>query len=428
MVEQIAGTYPQFSIHERAARISAFYTSFNFLIGIVVAASMRMGILFLFFQMFSTVVYAGIYFLLVRKRHVNQVVLAQIAVISIGYLLFWFFTGGLYGPALVSSLVIFYVLFNMAPEKYKYYSGAYVLTVVAITLLINFEFPEWVKDYPKSNEAYLHYFILVLQFAGYFLMIETSAYACYDYEQNLALQKNKELENSNDAKLKLLAIVSHDLRGPMATLKAIINSVDEGFSTPEKTQRQLSHLKTMTEPLNNTLNNLLLWSRQQLEGLNANIEPLKVEELLKVEVLLAAETAKLKDVEIINRVPTQVQVYADINHLRIIFRNLLSNAVRFANAHSLVEIYCQNFESEVVFSITNTGEEIPLAVAQNFNRSGQMLINTEHSKQKPQGLGLQVCRDFVVANRGKIWIKADTESKTVFCFSIPIVKAVADKK
>lgn len=419
MVEQIAGTYPQFSIHERAARISAFYTSFNFLIGIVVAASMRMGLLFLFFQIFSTAVYAGIYYLLVRKRHVNQVVLAQIAVISIGYLLFWFFTGGLYGPALVSSLVIFYVLFNMAPEKYKYYSGAYVLTVVAITLLINFEFPEWVKDYPKSNEAYLHYFILVLQFAGYFLMIETSAYACYDYEQSLALQKNKELENSNDAKLKLLAIVSHDLRGPMATLKAIINSVDEGFSTPEKTQRQLTHLKTMTEPLNNTLNNLLLWSRQQLEGLNANKELLNVEELLKAEVLLANETGKLKEVEIVNRVPDHVQVFADINHLRIIFRNLLSNAVRFANRHSLVEIYSQHVENEVVFFIANTGEQIPVTVALNFNQSGQMSANMEHSKQKTQGLGLQVCRDFVAVNHGKIWIDTGTGNKTVFCFSLP---------
>ena len=258
-----------------------------------------------------------------------------------------------------------------------------------------------------------------MQFSGYYIFLEASTRYCYQYEQHLVNRQNRELGQANDAKLRLFAIISHDLRGPMATLKGILNSVDEGFSTPEKAQRQLLHLKTMTNPLNNTLNNLLLWSRQQLEGLHSAQELFAVGEILLEEISLAIEDAKSNQIQIDNRIPTETYVFADINQLRIVVRNLDANAVLYANKNTTVVLNHRATNGENIFIISNTGSSIPIHVVEEFNRTGKLEINDSHNKQKNRGLALQICRDFVKIHGGNIWIDNSVTDKTVFCFSLP---------
>ncbi len=418
-INKIAGEYPRFSIHERAARIVSFYTGLNFLIGMVFAILMKLGFRFVEFQILSALSFYLLYYLLTQKKYVQQVVVLCVCMLSVVFFIYWFYAGGLFGPALVSGLVIFYLALNVAPPQHKFLFGIYILCVIGVTFLLSYQHPNWITEYPKSNQDYFHYATLVLQFSGYYIFLEASTRYCYQYEQHLVNRQNRELGQANDAKLRLFAIISHDLRGPMATLKGILNSVDEGFSTPEKAQRQLLHLKTMTNPLNNTLNNLLLWSRQQLEGLHSAQELFAVGEILLEEISLAIEDAKSNQIQIDNRIPTETYVFADINQLRIVVRNLISNAVRYANKNTTVVLNHRATNGENIFIISNTGSSIPIHVVEEFNRTGKLEINDSHNKQKNRGLGLQICRDFVKIHGGNIWIDNSVTDKTVFCFSLP---------
>jgi signal transduction histidine kinase len=416
LTNKIAGQYPVFSIQERAARITCFYTGFNFAIGALMVLAYGLSGSFLAFQVLASVMYFAMYYLLTRKQFVQTVIFLVVVTLCIMFGLYWFYAGGLKGPALVSSVVVFYSCFNVIEAKHKPAVSTFIFFVIGITFLLSFLHPEWVSAYPQGNRAYLHYFILVLQFSGYFIFIEASNQYCFQYEQNQVSRKNLELERANEAKLRLFTIISHDLRGPMATLRAILNSVEEGFSTPEKTQRQLSHLKTMMTPMNSTLNNLLLWSRLQLEGLNTSPEWFNAGDILQDEIQMAAEEASLAGVTISNHIPDNTRLYADMNHCRIIFRNLISNAIRYAHRGTVVELSETQAGGNTVFMVTNSGRPIPPLAAEEFNRSGT-LASTERTT-KPSGLGLQLCSTFVKASGGAIWIDTSTPEKTVFCFSM----------
>lgn len=320
------------------------------------------------------------------------------------------------GPALVSAVVIFYCCFNIVSPKYKLTVSVVVLLLAVFTLGLSRLYPQWVIAYPNTNQAYLHYFLLIVQFSGYFILIEASSLYCYRHEQQLVNTKNEELAKANEAKLRLFAIISHDLRGPMATLKAILNSVEEGFSTPEKTQRQLAHLKTMMTPLNNSLNNLLLWSRLQLDGLNAAPEQFTTGDILEEELQIAAEQATMAGVTLSNRILPDTRLYADVNHFRIIFRNLIANAIHHARKGTVVELLQQPATGKMIFMVTNEGVRIPETAVAAFNQTGS--LPTTGTASKRTGLGLQLCNNFVKANGGNIWIDMTQDAKTVFCFSL----------
>lgn len=416
LINKIAGEYPVFNINERAARIVCFYTGFNFLVGTVVVLALHLTLNFLIFQLAATIIFFSLYYLLTLKKYERLIVYLVVALLCMAFSLFWFEAGGLNGPALVSVIVVFYCCFNIVKPAGKLFVIILVLFVAAVTLWLNWLFPHWVTPYPLTNQAFLHYFLLIVQFGGYFILIEASSLYCYNYEQLLVNSKNEELAKANEAKLRLFAIISHDLRGPMATLKAILNSVEEGFSTPEKTQRQLAHLKTMMTPLNNSLNNLLLWSRMQLEGLSASPEWFTTGDILQEELQIAAEQANLAGVTLSNRITSDTRLYADVNHCRIIFRNLIANAIHHARKGTVVALLQQPANGKMIFMITNEGTRIPETAAAEFNQTGNLPLNPTTSKRS--GLGLQLCSDFVKINGGKIWIDTTQQAKTVFCFSL----------
>ncbi len=415
LINKIAGHYPCFSINERAARLSGFYTGFNFAVGAVMVLVMGLSGGFLLFQLTAAAVFFSVYYLLASQKHIQRVVYFQVVLLCMAFTVFWFYTGGVQGPAIISTVVIFYNCLNMVSPKHKITVSALVVLFMALTLWLSYLYPQWVVGYNEKSMAYLHYLVLFIQFSGYFILIETSNLYCYRYEQKLVIQQNQELEKANEAKLRLLAIISHDLRGPMATLKAILNSVEEGFATPEKTQRQLMHLKTMMNPLNNSLNNLLLWSRLQLEGLSASPEWFTAGEIIEEEIQIATAQAALAGVTLLNGIDGNLRLYADINHCRIVFRNLIANAVQNALPGTVVELQQQTTNGKTVFKVTNQGSPIPSASVEEFNLTGA-LPKAENSRKR-QGLGLQLCNDFVKINGGHIWIETTHPTKTVFCFS-----------
>ena len=417
LTNKIAGEYPAVGINERAARITCLFTAFNFSTGFIAALYLGLGFYYTTFQLVAALPFFFLFYLLVKRKYVQQAIVLLVIILSASFIVGWFYAGGINGPFIAGGLVIFYVALNIVLVKNRLQVSIYMISVMSIAIILSYMHPLWVTDYPQSTGRYIDYMLMVIQLSAYFIFIEASNRHCYHYEQDLVIQRNLELEQANEAKLRLFTIISHDLKGPMATLRGILNSVEEGFSSPDKAQRQLTHLRTMTSPLNSTIDNLLFWSRQQLEGFNSLPERFIVNELLQDELLLATEDAATHQVIIHNRIAPDTSVFADVNHLRIILRNLISNAIRHAGNERQIEICSETFGDKVVFNISNTGEKIPMKAANEFNQTGRLEIK-KTGKDRP-GIGLQLCHAFVTANGGKIWIDTSVLDKTVFCFSLP---------
>jgi tetratricopeptide (TPR) repeat protein len=158
-----------------------------------------------------------------------------------------------------------------------------------------------------------------------------------DKNREIALQAFQ-LGNMNEIKSKLFSIISHDLRGPLASLRGLMNLVEDTGLTQEEFQYASNTLKQNLDSVQENLENLLYWSQSQLKGLQVNIEPTCAKEIADNIITLYDETARSKNVTIVNELEKDLHVRADKNHLRMIFRNLLSNAIKFNSHKGVVTI------------------------------------------------------------------------------------------
>ncbi|MDB4293409.1 sensor histidine kinase, partial [Maribacter sp.] len=140
--------------------------------------------------------------------------------------------------------------------------------------------------------------------------------------------KNVELEILNRLKNKLFALITHDVRGPLVNINAIIELIEDDIVDNE--------LKGITKKLKNQIrdrismiNGLLEWSYQQLEGVTLNNEYCDVEKVFKAIVIEFQQMTEAKEVEIQLNISCP-KLFIDENMLKVILRNLTSNAIKFS--------------------------------------------------------------------------------------------------
>jgi signal transduction histidine kinase len=112
-------------------------------------------------------------------------------------------------------------------------------------------------------------------------------------------------------------------------------------------------------------------------------------------------------------------VFADINMLNTILRNLISNAIKFTNNGGLIIVYAQQNNSDITVTVSDNGVGIPNDVkAQLFD-----ITKTHSSKgtanEKGTGLGILLCKEFVEKHGGKIWVESEVGKGSEFKFTLP---------
>ena len=114
--------------------------------------------------------------------------------------------------------------------------------------------------------------------------------------------------------------------------------------------------------------------------------------------------------------PEKMMVNADIDMLKTVVRNLLSNAIKFSKENSEVLVKMEEVDGMAVVSVQDYGCGI--------SEEGQKkLLHTDtHFNEEGSGLGLLLCKDFVVKNGGKLWFTSKEGEGSIFSFSIPVKK------
>ena len=238
-----------------------------------------------------------------------------------------------------------------------------------------------------------------------------------DESQQLT-QDNERLETTNAVKDKLLSVISHDLRSPISSLQALLNM----FNTNNIARTDLviffGKLLSRVENTSTMLENLLHWSQYQLKGLEPIFNKVDLQKIIDECIHLYRMQAEQKHIVIDNSLKTTVHVFADVEMLKVILRNLISNALKFTHSGGIITIMTTTKENDAVISVKDTGvgispeNQVKLFAMNNFTTPG-----TE--KEKGTGLGLKLCKDFVEHNHGKIWLDSKINVGTTFHFSIP---------
>ncbi len=240
-------------------------------------------------------------------------------------------------------------------------------------------------------------------------------------QANLMLNRQKEeLVKLNTTKDKLFSIVAHDLRSPFHGLKWTMELLEQQDISQTDFLQLTKQLKGNVETLSDNLNNLLLWATSQMTGIRPKPGPLQISAETGAVLELYAGPAAGKKLQLSTQVPDDVRVWADRDHLRLVLRNLVNNAIKFSTVGGRVRVSCEVLAKSIRVSVADTGVGIAPQETKNLFQLGTKTSRTGTANEKGVGLGLMLCQEFLQANGGHIWVESEVGQGSTFTFELPI--------
>lgn len=230
-------------------------------------------------------------------------------------------------------------------------------------------------------------------------------------------EQNHSLEKINADKDRLFSIISHDLRGPVSTIQALMKAFSEKRIPLQDFETLLPGIVKNTNNLSNTLDNLLTWSMSK-NGIQLVPEQININQHILQILALFEEQMSLKKITAQNNCP-DFEVFADKNHLDVILRNLLNNAIKFSYPNTTIEIDGFDHGDRIEIRIIDHGMGMSKDQLDKVTNNELFKSGTGTSGEKGSGLGLQLVKEFVEKNGGKFYIESKDQQGTTMCFTIP---------
>lgn len=232
-------------------------------------------------------------------------------------------------------------------------------------------------------------------------------------------QNEEKLQELNKLKDRLFSIISHDLRTPLLSLMDILSMANDGMVSDEEFR---SFLPTLTKNIGYTsglVENLLQWSKSQLEGTIINAIHFDIRDNISYLINSFTQIAADKGIALKNNIHVLTTVYADMDMIQAVLRNLLSNAIKFCRDGDKIIVEASVKRNMVTICINDTGVGIAsenvdkLFGNQNFSTRGT-------TNEQGTGLGLLLCKDFIEKNGGRIWVESVQGHGSNFYFTLPV--------
>ena len=241
--------------------------------------------------------------------------------------------------------------------------------------------------------------------------------------KRLILSKTEELQRTIAGRDKIYSVIAHDLRSPMGSIKMVLNMLILNLPF-EKIGAEMYELLTManqtTEDVFSLLDNLLKWTKSQIGKLNVVYQDVDLVEVTDGVIEIFSMVASLKKIRIREMKPERMMVNADIDMLKTVVRNLLSNAIKFSKENSEILVKMEEVNGMAVVSVQDHGCGISEEGQKKLLHADTHFSTFGTNNEEGSGLGLLLCKDFVVKNGGKLWFTSKEGEGSIFSFSIPV--------
>ena len=235
---------------------------------------------------------------------------------------------------------------------------------------------------------------------------------------------NKKLEELNSSKDKLFSIIAHDLKNPFSIILGysdILLSKYKKF-TEERRFNYISRIHNSTRIVYNLLNNLLQWSRSQIDLVDPDRVVVDLNDVKRNSLELLKQNITNKDIKIEVGQFDSIKVYADLNMTNTIFQNLLSNAVKFTPINGAISISCKLDGDKATVSIKDYGIGMDKSLMESLFDIGKSSSRAGTEGERGTGLGLILCKEFVTKNGGEIWAESEPGKGSTFYFTLPVAR------
>lgn len=231
--------------------------------------------------------------------------------------------------------------------------------------------------------------------------------------------RETQLSEINRTKTKLLSIIGHDLRGPIGALQGMLKLFTDGEIGKSEFISFIPKLRSDVENISFALNNLLSWGQTQLNGISPKPKRISLDKLVSGNVQLLSEVASGKSIKIINQLPENPQIWADLNHIDIVIRNLLSNAIKFTPENGLITIEAEEKRDVWQIMIRDTGIGMNKEIQKKIFENTTNITTYGTNNERGTGLGLSLCKEMIIKNKGEIWVESILRKGTTFFFTVP---------
>ncbi|MEO9802070.1 MAG: PAS domain-containing sensor histidine kinase [Reichenbachiella sp.] len=228
----------------------------------------------------------------------------------------------------------------------------------------------------------------------------------------------RKLREINASKDKILSILSHDLRGPLNSLSGLLDYSKD--LDPSVFDKLMESIKNQVGTLNFTLDNVLSWVKTQLGGFSAHPKMVDPAKLVKNSLDLYHERFREKSIIVENELKEGRYVKIDPDHMDIVMRNLISNAIKFTPLGGKITIGAQQGKSQMKLSIKDSGvgmsNELITQIMAGINME-KPHTSPGTNGEKGTGLGLNFCNDILKLNHATMEIKSrpDEGTEVVIC-------------
>ncbi len=242
-----------------------------------------------------------------------------------------------------------------------------------------------------------------------------------DWGCGLILRDVTEQRQMDKVKANLLAVVSHELRAPLSSIKGFATTllrtdVDWGESARHEF---LTIIDEESDRLADLVEELLDTSRLVLGQFTIEPEELEIKPLLE-RIVAQAQSKGSPHRFALEIVGEPAPIWADPRRLQQILHNLVDNAIKYSPEGGQITVRCQTQGDKLVISVTDQGRGIPQ------NEQGLLFEpfyrgrTAEGGQQTGLGLGLSLCRGYVEAHGGQIWVRSAPQQGSTFYFSLPL--------
>lgn len=236
--------------------------------------------------------------------------------------------------------------------------------------------------------------------------------------QLLETERNEVLR-ANFTKDRVLSVISHDLRGPINSLKGLLTILSNDQLSQQEFQLHAKNLNKQVSQLQLSLEELLSWSRSQSTNLEPQPEEMDTETVVEFSLSGIRQLAEEKNIQIQTDV-NKSTLFADPGMTRSIFTNLLTNAIKFTHNGGKISISTNSTGATTSISIADTGVGIPEENLKSIFDGNYTTPGTNN--EKGTGIGLSLCNYFIAKNKGSISVKSKPTVGTVFIFKLPATK------
>jgi len=235
-------------------------------------------------------------------------------------------------------------------------------------------------------------------------------------------QQNNVLKKINTDKDRFITILGHDLKSPFNSILGFLSLLTQNVRKYDidKIESQINIVNNSAQNTFKLLEDILMWVRANSGKIPYEPQKLNFATICNEVIENLKLTANTKNITINHFATDEINIFADINMLNTVLRNLVSNSIKFTNKSGRIDIYAEKNHSNIIITVSDNGVGIEPDTLKKLFEISQKATTDGTENEKGTGLGLLLCKEFVEKHGGEIWVESDFGKGSDFKFTMPL--------